>query len=87
VALAEELASGARATGASVAGRMGLTTHQASQFRERLITKGTVVAEGERLGFVVPGLGEYILRRATGESLGSLMDASSPPLGPLGRSW
>ena len=62
VALAEQLAAGTLATGAAVADRLGRTTRQVAPYRERLINKGTLVAEGERLSFVVPGLAEYILR-------------------------
>ena len=71
VALAELLAAGA-ATGAAVAGRLGKTTYQLTQHRNRLITKGTLVAQGEHLSFVVPGLGQYILRQADGGYPGRL---------------
>jgi hypothetical protein len=64
VALAEQSETGGPATGAAVAGRLGKTTYQLAQHRNRLITKGTLVAQGEHLSFVVPGLGNYILRQA-----------------------
>lgn len=63
VALAEQMVAGGPATGAGVAERLGMTTRALAQYRERLISKGTLVAEGERLSFVVPGLAEYILGR------------------------
>jgi len=46
-----------------MAERLGMTTKALAQYRERLITKGALVAKGERLRFVLSGLAEYILRR------------------------
>ncbi len=67
-ALASQVAEGGDATGAAVARRLGTTTRLVGKYRERLIAKGTLVPEGERLSFLVPGLGHNVLRRATSAS-------------------
>jgi hypothetical protein len=41
-----------------------LATSQVSYYRDRLLTKGTLVAEGEALRFSVPGMAGYVLGRA-----------------------
>jgi hypothetical protein len=63
LALASLMDEGRPATGASIASRLGKTTHQLASHRARLIAKGTIVADGEVLDFVVPGLAGYVLRR------------------------
>ncbi|MDA8061019.1 MAG: hypothetical protein M0T80_01080 [Actinomycetota bacterium] len=64
VAVAELVGRGEPATGAAVAARLGLSTRQVSSYRDRLLTKGTLVAEGSQLRFVVPGLAAYLRARA-----------------------
>jgi hypothetical protein len=60
-AVAELIGRGEVATGAAVAARLGLTTRQVSSYRERLLTKGTLVAEASQLRFAVPGMAGYVL--------------------------
>jgi len=64
VAVAEVLAAGGEARGGEVARHLGLATSQVSYYRDRLLTKGTLVAEGEALRFSVPGMAGYVLGRA-----------------------
>jgi hypothetical protein len=66
-------------TGAAAAKCRGKTTYQLAQHRNRFITKGTVVAQGEHLSFVVPGMAEYVLRRSDGlTSMSDVFGASLP---------
>jgi hypothetical protein len=51
-------------TGGAVARRLGVEPARPSQYRARLIEKGTVVAEGDALSFAVPGMAAYVLRVA-----------------------
>lgn len=64
VAVAELRARGERPTGASVAERLGMSTQQLSSYRDRLLKKGTLVAKGTELDFVVPGMATYVLAQA-----------------------
>lgn len=85
-ALASQVAEGGDATGAAVARRLGTTTRLVGKYRERLIAKGTLVPEGERLSFVVPGLGGYVLRRASSASHNQGPAAPAEPAAtPTGR--
>lgn len=63
VAVASELMEVGPVTGASVARRLGKTGRELSSYRERLIDKGTLVADGTYLTFVVPGFADYVLRQ------------------------
>ena len=62
VALAAQQADNQPMTGGAIARRLGKRPAQLSQQRARLIEKGTIVAEGDTLGFVVPGMAAYVLR-------------------------
>jgi len=62
VALAAQQAEGQPTTGGAVARRLDVKPAQLSQHRARLIEKGTLVAEGHTLSFVVPGMAAYVLR-------------------------
>lgn len=64
VAVAELLGRGEPATGAAVAVRLGLSTRQVSSYRDRLLTRGTLVAEATQLRFAVPGMAGYVRARA-----------------------
>ena len=64
VAIAEETRQNGRATGASVAARLGGSTRDWSVHRARLINKGTVYASGGVVHFALPGLIEFILDHA-----------------------
>lgn len=79
VAVAELGARGIRPTGGAVARHLGTTTTVVSQFRDRLLAKGTLLDEGEdrALRFTVPGMAEYVLRQARAE-LRSGPSGSSP---------
>ncbi len=82
VALAETIAAGGDPTGAAVAERLGVTAKDLSMIRERLIDKGTLVAAGRALSFVVPGLAAYVLRQEREPAtIGDLLTVSFP--GPV----
>ncbi|MGO9789992.1 MAG: AAA family ATPase [Solirubrobacteraceae bacterium] len=63
-ALAAQQIEGQPMTGGAVARRLGVEPARLSQYRARLIEKGTVVAEGDALSFAVPGMAAYVLRVA-----------------------
>lgn len=62
-AAAELAGSGRPVTGRAVAERLGLTTRAVDQYRARLISRGTLVPQGEVLDFAVPGMAGYVLRQ------------------------
>ncbi len=64
-ALAAQQIEGQPMTGGAVARRLGVEPAQLSQYRARLIKKGTVVAEGDTLSFAVLGMAAYVLRTTT----------------------
>lgn len=49
--------------GGDVARRIGLVSTRASYVRDRLLKKGTIVADGPTLRFAVPGMTDYIIRQ------------------------
>jgi type II secretory pathway predicted ATPase ExeA len=51
-------------TGRAVADRLGAEPRQLASYRARLISKGTLVAHGETLEFAIPGMADYVRRRA-----------------------
>jgi hypothetical protein len=65
-----------------VAERLGVTAKDLSMIRERLIDKGTLVAAGRALSFVVPGLAASVLRQEREPAtIGDLLTVSFP--GPV----
>lgn len=62
-ALATVLATGERPTGSAVATQLGATPRQLSTHRDRLLTKGTLIAEGTELRFAIPGMADYVRRQ------------------------
>jgi type II secretory pathway predicted ATPase ExeA len=62
-AVANLASDGAPVTGRAVADRLGVTTRAVSPARSRLISRGTLIAEGEELSFMVPGMGAWIRRQ------------------------
>lgn len=65
LALAQLLTDGGPATSGDVARRLGTTAQRLSSYRQRLLTKGTIVAEPDRtLRFAVPGMADYVSRQA-----------------------
>lgn len=62
VAVAELLAAGGPVTGGAVARQLHVAPAQLSSYRARLLTKGTLTAEGDQLRFPVPGMGAYVLK-------------------------
>ncbi|MGA2929181.1 MAG: winged helix-turn-helix domain-containing protein, partial [Solirubrobacteraceae bacterium] len=65
LAVAHAIRETGRATGTDVARRLGLSTRGVSSYRARLLERGTLVAEGEALVFAIPGMGDYVISRAT----------------------
>lgn len=51
------------ATGPQVAAELGKTQSQVSYLRDRLLKKGTLYTEGQRLLFLTPGMAEWVARR------------------------
>lgn len=49
-------------TGGAVARAFHVAPAQLSSYRARLLTKGTLTAEGDQLRFPVPGMGAYVLK-------------------------
>ena len=62
LALAAQQAVGQPMNGGAVARRLRMRPAQLSQYRARLIEKGTIVAEGDALSFVLPAMAAYVLR-------------------------
>jgi hypothetical protein len=67
--LARQLAAGEDATGGSVAAALGAAPRDVSYLRDRLLKKGTIVAQGRSLRFPVPGMAEWVIDHV-GESAG-----------------
>ncbi len=87
-AVAELLAEGQVPTGQAVAGRLGKSTQALAQHRDRLLTKGTLLAdEHHALRFFIPAMADYVLEQAAAPpTLGSLTDLSFPVVRPGRRS-
>ncbi|MDQ6744629.1 MAG: AAA family ATPase [Actinomycetota bacterium] len=63
VALAEvQSTTAGPVTGGDVARSLGRPTSAVAVYRGRLIDRGTLVGEGERLSFAVPGMADYVLK-------------------------
>jgi hypothetical protein len=61
-AVAQLVSVGATVTGAAVASQLGTTTRKLSSYRDRLLTKGTLVINDRTLRFAVPGMAAYVQR-------------------------
>lgn len=61
--MAELVETGRPVTGTAIASRLRITTRAAAQYRARLISRGTLVANGAVLDFAVPGMASYVLRQ------------------------
>lgn len=96
-ALATVLQARPSVRGADVAVQLGVTTRQVGTVRDRLIKKGIIVADGERLSFELPGMAEYVRRQreraqltpgfAPGDAPNSTRDHSpGAPFEPGGRA-
>ncbi len=79
LALAAQQAEGQPMTGGAVARRLGVVPAQLSQYRARLIEKGTLVAEGDALSFAVPGMAAYVLRAVEAGEARRLAEEGQPP--------
>jgi hypothetical protein len=84
-ALAELAREGGQVTGRAVADQLGSTTKNLAMIRARLLTKGTLVAQGEILDFAIPGMAEYV-RRQPGAGPAERAGPSVPRLRPSDRS-
>jgi hypothetical protein len=79
-ALAFQQAEGQPVTGGAVARRLGVAPSQLSSYRARLIEKGTLVAEGDKLSFAVPGMAAYVLRAVKASETRRLAEPGQPPV-------
>ncbi|MHB1525003.1 MAG: ATP-binding protein [Candidatus Dormibacteria bacterium] len=69
-ALAELAQAGGGVTGRAIADQLHSTTKNMAMIRARLVTKGTLVAQGEILDFAIPGMAEYVRRQPVVEWAG-----------------
>lgn len=81
-AVAELGGPGRRVTGRAVAERLGLSPYVAAQYRSRLVTSGTLVANGDALDFAVPGMANYVRRQPAPASRSRPPQASPRRAGP-----
>ena len=68
IALATVLHTAGNANGSTVAAELGKANTAVSYLRDRLIRKGTIIANGRQLSFPVPGMTQWILDHAQSDS-------------------
>ncbi len=85
MALAELAKSGGEVTGRSIADKLRSTPKGLSMIRARLLTKGTLVTQGEILDFAIPGMADYVRRQLVPGTAGRT-GPSAPRLRPSDRS-
>jgi hypothetical protein len=80
-AVAHLAAGDAPVTGRAVADSLQADTRQVASYRARLISKGTLVAHGEVLEFAIPGMADYVRRRAREAGTAQPAERASPAAG------